>query len=209
MNLADYQSEIRRYHRQAQVAADSAINNALAAGKLLIKAKAEVQHGEWLPFLESTDINARTAQRYMQLANNERLLKNDSVSHFSVTKALEYLTENRINPPQRGCYLYLSQGERTLWVWPYESDYFHYAEVIEADDGECDIRTSKRAMRMEGVKWSIPDVGLANLQTGIPYEAIAYRDSAMTGTANHGDGFDPAKPCTSPSLVKQIGEVVA
>lgn len=39
------------------------------AGPLLIEAKAECSHGEWLPFLELATINERVAQRAMRLAS--------------------------------------------------------------------------------------------------------------------------------------------
>ena len=39
------------------------------AGPLLIEAKAEFPHGQWLPFLDLATINERVAQRPMRLAN--------------------------------------------------------------------------------------------------------------------------------------------
>ncbi|MEW8027117.1 MAG: DUF3102 domain-containing protein [Candidatus Thiodiazotropha endolucinida] len=209
MNLTAYQSEISKYHQQAQAAADSAIKNALAAGKLLIQAKAEVQHGEWLPFLESTGVNARTAQRYMRLANNERLLKNDSVSTLSVTKALEYLTQVDIKPPPVGCHLHLSDGGYELWVWPAKEGWYHCFEMTDTDDGGCDICTSKRAMSWDGIKYKYPDIYRAVLINDLPIYGIGYRDAAMAGIANHGAGYDPHKPWTSPSLAEQTEEVAA
>ncbi len=90
--------EITNHHLQAQAAADTAIKHALEAGKLLIEAKEVCNHGDWLPFLESIDINPRTCQRYMRLAKNEHLLINDSVSHLSVTQSLEYLSSKKPGP---------------------------------------------------------------------------------------------------------------
>ncbi|MEW8230384.1 MAG: DUF3102 domain-containing protein [Candidatus Thiodiazotropha endolucinida] len=199
-DLAAYQSKIRKHHNAAQAAADSAIKNALAAGKLLVKAKAEVRHGEWLPFLESTGVNPRTAQRYMKLAKNEHLLKNDSASFVSVTKALEYLNERNISPPPIGCHLHLSEGGRELWIWPAEKGWYHYFEMVDTDDGGCDFRTSKRAISWEGIQYECPDICGAELINCLPFYGVGYRDHAMAGIANHGDGYDPLKPWTSPSI---------
>jgi Protein of unknown function (DUF3102) len=48
------------------------LERAIAAGKLLLEAKALVKHGEWLPWLEShCQIPERTVQHYMRLAKHE------------------------------------------------------------------------------------------------------------------------------------------
>jgi len=91
--LSSYQHQITEHHRQAQIKAGEAVQHAIAAGKLLLAAKAEVKHGQWLLFLESTGINARAAQRYMRLAANEGRLKCDTCDAFGITEALEYLSQ--------------------------------------------------------------------------------------------------------------------
>jgi hypothetical protein len=46
-----------------------AVEHAITAGELLIEAKQQVKHGEWLPWLtENCEISERTAQAYMKLA---------------------------------------------------------------------------------------------------------------------------------------------
>jgi len=57
--------------------------DALEVGRLLKEQKAELGHGEWLPWLkENVSFNVRTAQRYMNLHENRDRLKNDSVSYL-------------------------------------------------------------------------------------------------------------------------------
>ena len=57
-------------------------------GRWLREAKALVQHGEWLPYLEARGIAARTAQRFMQLP--ERYPEIRQLGAFgSVREALE------------------------------------------------------------------------------------------------------------------------
>lgn len=60
----------------AKIIADDlahAVEGIIAAGRHLQEAKAEVDHGEWLPLLKSLSIGERTAQRLMAIAANEVL----------------------------------------------------------------------------------------------------------------------------------------
>jgi len=94
LNLA---SDINRFHELACQRADEAIDHAKQAGLLLLEAKAALQHGEWLPWLEQNIfVSARQVQRYMQVAQGralpirsirspttQDLPKNDSASHLN------------------------------------------------------------------------------------------------------------------------------
>jgi hypothetical protein len=82
--LAD---EVRKAHVAAEAAYRTSVEKAIEVGKLLLEAKAEVKHGEWLPWLATTGISARTAQRYMQLASLPAE-KSDTVAHLGVKAAL-------------------------------------------------------------------------------------------------------------------------
>jgi hypothetical protein len=69
----------------------SAINHAIAAGELLLEAKRQVKHGEWLPWLaENCDIAERTAQAYMRLARTP-LEKRNAVADLPLRDALASL----------------------------------------------------------------------------------------------------------------------
>jgi hypothetical protein len=59
----------------------SALAHAIRAGEALIAAKAQLNHGEWLPWIaESFPASERTARRYMTLAaNRTRVTDLDSV----------------------------------------------------------------------------------------------------------------------------------
>lgn len=71
LNLA---SDINRLHELACSKADEAIDHAKKAGALLLEAKAALQHGEWLPWLEENIfMSARQVQRYMQVAQGRPL----------------------------------------------------------------------------------------------------------------------------------------
>jgi hypothetical protein len=70
-SLSALAAEIRREVEQAEADYRSAVQHAVRAGELLIEAKAQVQHGQWLPWLEANfPGSARSPQGYMRLAEN-------------------------------------------------------------------------------------------------------------------------------------------
>ena len=90
--LGDLAQRIRQASDRAKVASVESAELYLEAGRLLIEAKAECTHGDWLPFLEMSGVHERQARRLMQLARSG--LKADTVSDMGGVKAaLEYLAE--------------------------------------------------------------------------------------------------------------------
>ena len=72
---------------------------AMAAGDLLIEAKRQLEHGQWLPWLrDHVKISEREAQRYMRLARNRAVTeaKNDTVSDLTLNGALALLTTPQV-----------------------------------------------------------------------------------------------------------------
>jgi len=86
--------EIRAEVEAAEADFRSAVRHAVRAGELLAEAKAQVKHGEWLPWLrENFPGDPRTAQRYMQVAANA-----SRVSHLpTMREAVALLSEPRGN----------------------------------------------------------------------------------------------------------------
>ena len=68
--LADLATRINIEHAGAVEHARSAVQCARQAGELLLQAKEQCRHGEWLPWLKANcpSIAERTAQAYMRLA---------------------------------------------------------------------------------------------------------------------------------------------
>ena len=63
--------ELQSTTTKLQAAYKKSVGEAIYCGQLLIKAKKLAGHGNWLPWLAShAKISAKTAQRYMQLADN-------------------------------------------------------------------------------------------------------------------------------------------
>jgi hypothetical protein len=90
-NLDDLAAKIRNAHAAVGHAARDVLEHALNAGDALLKAKAAVPHGRWLPWLKSEcDLSDRHAERYMLLAQNRVTLAANStrVSDLSLRSAL-------------------------------------------------------------------------------------------------------------------------
>jgi hypothetical protein len=67
--LTDLAHQIKAEHEAVGGAMKRGAEHAIKAGELLIEAKAQVQHGQWLPWLrEHCKMSERTAQLYMRLA---------------------------------------------------------------------------------------------------------------------------------------------
>lgn len=77
-------SEINRHHQLARDHADSAVQHAIEAGRLLLHVKTQLMHGEWRAWLAANvDVSERQAQRYMRAVTGRppsRRTKNDTVS---------------------------------------------------------------------------------------------------------------------------------
>lgn len=187
-------NQIKDHHEKAQAAANEALSHALEAGKLLVDVKAEATHGDWLPMLDSIGINPRTAQRYMKLAKNEHLLKSDSVSHLSVTKALEFLAE----PKQKTLediegeievllddmsgdmgYLFMKNEDELFWAWTVEGQEWLILKMILGGDGGCEVETFNRLITTQGLLTFFPELTTAGRHRGIPYEAVLHRAEAF------------------------------
>jgi hypothetical protein len=96
-SLADLAARIRAEHEAAGGALKRSLQHAIAAGELLLEAKAQLRHGQWLPWLESCGISERTAQRYIRLVRNREAIeaKCDTLSDLSVSGALAMIAAPR------------------------------------------------------------------------------------------------------------------
>jgi hypothetical protein len=96
---------IEAEHNALTAALQSALGHAIAAGELLLEAKASVRHGQWLNWLASNcSVPPRTATHYMRLAGGiEKLCdQNGNVLPISVGEALHVLKGNTNPWPGHG-----------------------------------------------------------------------------------------------------------
>lgn len=69
--LRELAATANRYHAEAQKAAGNALQAAWHAGSTLLSAKAELRHGQWLPWLDANFKGSYVlAQSYMRIASN-------------------------------------------------------------------------------------------------------------------------------------------
>ena len=94
--LPDLAARIRAEHAGALSAAKRSVEHAIAAGELLIEAKAQLKHGQWLPWLrDHCDMSERTARAYMRVARNkDKLGEIGNVADLSLRGAIGALTEH-------------------------------------------------------------------------------------------------------------------
>ena len=94
-SLGELAAAINAEHQAAERTARTALDHARAAGDKLLQAKAQVDHGQWLPWLSANcpDIAVRTAQAYMRLAGNWGTLetKYATVAYLPINDALKLL----------------------------------------------------------------------------------------------------------------------
>ena len=101
-SLADLRERLKIEHAAIGMALKDCVAHAMAAGDILIEAKRQVGHGQWLPWLESCGLSERTAQRYMRIARHRFAIEANptSVSDLGVSGALALLAVPRQAPAE-------------------------------------------------------------------------------------------------------------
>jgi hypothetical protein len=93
--LVSLAERINAEHAAAVGCANKAIEHARQCGELLIETKAQVGHGEWLPWLaDHCEVSQRQAWAYMQVAEgwDELTAKLEPGSNLSIKGALRLLS---------------------------------------------------------------------------------------------------------------------
>jgi Protein of unknown function (DUF3102) len=97
--LIDVAARIKTEHEAVSLSLKESVRHAIVAGTLLIEAKEQLNHGQWLPWLrEHCGLSERTAQRYMQLIKHSDVIeaKSDTMSDLTINGALALLTTPQI-----------------------------------------------------------------------------------------------------------------
>jgi len=87
--------EVCKHLQASAAAAQNFLEHALAAGDALIRAKAQVKHGDWLKWLKSCDLSADTAERYMKAARHRDELNSARVRNLSLSAALKLVVKKK------------------------------------------------------------------------------------------------------------------
>ena len=88
-HLAELSTAINQSHALATGAAESALLHAKRTGELLVEAKSQIDHGDWLAWLAANcEVSTRQAQRYIKVSTDwERISKNDAASYLTIDDA--------------------------------------------------------------------------------------------------------------------------
>jgi hypothetical protein len=122
-SLADLAARIRAEHEATAVALQRSVAHAMAAGDLLIEAKAQLKHGQWLPWLrDHCAMSERTAQLYMRCAKNRTAIEEQAKSATDVAD----LTMN-----EAAAVLMLTCNMRKLINFAREMEHLSGEELIE------------------------------------------------------------------------------
>src|SRR5215831_7737983 len=95
--MDDLATRINAAHEAVMTAAQAVVLRAFEAGELLAQQKAQLDHGQWLPWLAQNcpAIHPRMAQRYMRLAEHRATLesKTTRVSDLTLRGALRMIDD--------------------------------------------------------------------------------------------------------------------
>src|ERR1700722_5999436 len=92
-SLADLAARISAEHPSVSTHLKESLRHSIAAGALLLEAKAQVPHGQWLPWLrDHCSISERTAQLYIRTGKNRAELENrNDVADLTINEAMALL----------------------------------------------------------------------------------------------------------------------
>jgi hypothetical protein len=99
-SLSQLATQSNAEHAQAETTLRAGLEHARNAGRLLLPAKEQCQHGEWLPWLkDNVRFSERTARAYMTVARRwEELSKSATVADLSFRDGLKLLSDRPVEP---------------------------------------------------------------------------------------------------------------
>jgi hypothetical protein len=158
--LDDLVTQINQAHDQVEKAVSATINLALEAGELLLKAKSQLAHGEFEPWVTANfEFSNRMARAYMRVAKKLQELpdeKRQRVADKSLRELIKLFTSPRNNLPKNSV-ISLAEVEMADLVAELETRDPHDAEQallmrvrqwVDADGDEI-IVCPKKAVESE------------------------------------------------------------
>lgn len=167
LTLFDLATIANREHALAFEAGVSFIEHAIRAGEALLEAKAQIRHGEWLPWLaKNFDASEDTAERYMKVASNSARVRN--LEEPTLRKALEALSPPDLDPTMA----VMSSSASPEWATP--QDVF---DELDAEFGfELDVCATDENAKCARYFTQVDD-GLAQEWTGRCWMNPPYGDT--------------------------------
>jgi hypothetical protein len=109
-SLTDLAARIRTEHETIRRIMENAVQRALTTGDMLLEAKEQLEHGQWMPWLrDHCGMPQRTANLYMRLAKGREVIEASDIAGLTLNAAARLLA-----PPQ-GDEEKL-EDKRTLWT---------------------------------------------------------------------------------------------
>lgn len=100
VSLSDLAHGIIAEHVQVELAARQGLKHAIRAGQLLVEAKSQVAHGEWVCWVKSNcHLSVRTAQVYMRLANSQVHANTQRSALLTIGAAMKEMKERATISP--------------------------------------------------------------------------------------------------------------
>jgi hypothetical protein len=165
LNLAE---RIEQAHDSASRHARHAIDFAVICGRLLLEAKKEVNHGNWLAWVDTRlSFGHRQAQKYMRLAEHAGALPNANPgSHLSINEALAALASPKERQGASHTLRVTCSSESPEWYTPPP-----IVERVVSALGEIDLDPSwhPESPVQASTAYTIEDDGLAQRWTGRVY----------------------------------------
>jgi len=91
-SLPELAARIRSFHLTIRTTLKSALVHAMNTGDLLLEAKAQLDHGQWMPWLrEHCEMSGRTARLYMRLAKSREAIEAHDVASLTLNAAARLL----------------------------------------------------------------------------------------------------------------------
>ena len=156
--LNELRLEINAEHTLAEGAAVTALGHAKRTGELLVEAKNQIPHGDWLQWLAANcEVSPRQAQRYIKVATNwERISKNDAASYLTIDNAIskpkpddkdEWIKRLNDLPIGRLLVRFFEFGYAVVFRSKDHPEYFHFnAYILELELESGEAQESKRPM---------------------------------------------------------------
>jgi hypothetical protein len=124
-SLTDLAARIKAAHEATAIAMQRGLEHAIRAGELLIEAKIQLKHGQWLPWLlEHCAMSERTAQLYMRVAREQAELEASNpqgLADLTLESASKLLAKS--TAPESGSWEWAeAQANGPICDWDFETD---------------------------------------------------------------------------------------
>lgn len=171
--------DIKAAHEAVGLNARAMAERALEAGRLLIEAKDNLRHGEFLPWLkDNVGMSERTARRYMTLAKSG--VKTATVADLGIVGAIDHHANVlKVPLPNAGeCVFGYDGSNRYLFIWHEPNDEraeYLLAAVVSENGADGWYRGVSRAYLHDFIaRWPADEFtyGAAN------YERLPYAEHA-------------------------------